>query len=436
MTKYNEALKIAEPKVAITRTLFDKYLKPISGEPIKQLAGYFYDQGYHAWRYGVNESDWKKLELLGYICEKLYKKHKSKFIELVSLVLVDSNNVGDIVRESERNFFEADEAGSDARIKVALDHYKTFFEASFRLWSTVPYFYAVEILGIKSQAKRPVGFLGVSSGIKLKTIRERTIDLEKGKLSDLVVNLSSSLRNAGSGHDSYEFLDNNKVKLKVTEPGSGKLKEEVVTSYSGIKKKIDEARKIIWILRNGLMIYLNKNPQILQQIARNKPIKLREIKAQLKSLAEERWLELIDFNYEGSEGKLSLGLEKKKRLPCKSTEILLGSGERFDVIAVSTEVRLIEQILGVLQVAAYLMEEHYLLQKVELQYFDEEQGKLVSTYSSNDLLRSKSKKRLPKPIKGVAPRGLIEMISEVTVPYGSRLLFTRKLTEMGYKVVD
>jgi hypothetical protein len=350
-------------------------------------------------------------------------------------MLEGSNDVGNIIRESERNYYEADEDGNDAKIKSALDHYKTFFEASFRHWGTIPYFYSIKMLGVKSQAKNPDSFLGVSSGIKFKTLSERVVDLGHGKLSELVSDLSSDLRNAGGGHDSYEYIDNHKVKLKIFNPHSGKLEKEMTTSFPEIKDKINEARKTIWILRNGLMIYLNKNPNVLQQVARNKPLKLREIKAHLEELAEEKQLELIDFSYDTKLGVLSLSFEKRKMFSGKSTEILFGSGERFDVITISTEVKLIELLLGILHVASYLMKDGYLLKSLMLKFVDQEDV-FVSSYSAKDLLQTKNKKVLLKPETGETPGGSIEILSEVTVPFGSRLFFVRKLTEMGYKVID
>ncbi|MBP9703051.1 hypothetical protein KBD69_05235 [Candidatus Woesebacteria bacterium] len=434
MSKYTQALELAKPSLVMQRQLFEKYLQPVSGVPVRQFLEYFYHQGYQAWRYGVKENDLKNVQFVESICSELYFQNHDEFLQIASLVMQEANSVSDILQESERRYFEAEEDDGDARIKSALDHYKTFFEGSLRLWATIPYFYSVRKLGTKSKAKQPDGFLRVSAGVKYQSLKERTLFLKEGRLSDLVDLFSSDLRNAGGGHDSYEFLDDGGVKLHITNPYSGKSRE-LVTDYSEIKESIDSVRKAIWILKNGFMVFLNKNPKILEEVSRTQPLKLREIQTALSDKVDEFWMNLLDFKFDSHNGELTLRLEKSKRIRGRSSELLFSTGERFEVITIATEVRLENQLFGIIQLAVWLMSDHYPLKRISLVFLDEEGKQYQVTYLPDMVKRSKKSEGVPKPLSGQLPVGKYDIRSEISVPYGFGKIMEQQMKNKGYRVI-
>lgn len=435
--KYGDAVDATRPGLAIQRKLFESILLPITGEPIKQFMEYLCHQAYEAWRYKVTQDDLNNVKFIERICNELYRLHKEEFLDLMNAVMEESSSVSDILRESERRYYEADNDGSDSKLKNALDHYKTFFEAALRHWSTIPYFYAVKVLGVDSKAKEATNFLRVSSGEKYQCLKARTVYLfQKGKLCDLVNGFSNQLRNAGGGHDSYEFLDDGSVKLYISNPKSGKTKSVKMT-YHEIKEHIDGARKAIWVLRNGFMTFLNKNPKVLSEVSRRKPLKLREIKAELKSDARDRLFDLKDFVYSEKQKEVTLKLEIRKRYGGHSSEILFGNGQRYEVITIATEVKLEEQLFGMLQLVDYLMNDHYPLENLNL-VFTNEIGTVFRSTFTKDVVRKSSKKdkSLPKPKRGKLPVGTYDLHSPVTVPYGLGKAVAAQMKLEGCRIVS
>lgn len=434
--KYGDAIDATRPGLAMQRKLFEDILFPITGEPLKQFMEYFCHQAYEAWQYKVNSNDLSNVNFVEQICAELYLKHKVEFLELANAVLEDQSNVADILHESEKRYYEADNDGNDARLKSALDHYKTFFESALRLWSSIPYFYAVRVLGIKTEAKLAKDFLRVSSGEKFQCLRARKVHLKKGRLSDLVDVFSNQLRNAGGGHDSYEFLDDGRVLLHISNPKSGKTKTATYT-FDDIKEEIDKERKAIWVLRNGFMTYLNKNPKVLGEISRTKPLKIREIKSILEHDAYDLLFKLVDFTFDEKNKMAHLKIVKRKYIGGRSTQILFGNGDRYDIVTIATEVKLEEQLFGMVQRAEYFMHNHYQLEKLSLVFTDEEETTHEAIFGADVVSQSSKKdKTLPNPLSGALPIGTYDMHSPVTVPYGLGKVMETEMRLRGYRVIS
>lgn len=435
--KYGDAVETIRPSMAMQRKLFESILLSTTGEPIKQFQEYFCHQAYEAWRYKVTQGDLDNVQFVGKICDELYRLHKEEFLELASAVLEEKSNVADILQQSERRYYEADDDDNDAKLTSALNHYKAFFESALRLWSSIPYFYAVRVLGVKSEAKDASDFLRVSSGEKYQCLKARIVYLlQQGKLSDLVNNFSNQLRNAGGGHDSYEFLDDGSVKLHISKPKSGKTKTMILT-YSEIKEHIDGARKAIWILRNGLFTFLNKNPRALAEVSRKTPLKIREINVQLKSDARDRVFKLNSFDYDRKKKVATLNLEKRRQFGGRSSELLFGNGERYEIITVATEVKLEEQLFGMLQLTDYLMNDNYPLEQLAIVFTDED-GLISQATFAKEVVRNASKrdKVLPKPMEGVLPIGTYDLYSPISVPYGLGKAVEAQMRIEGYRIVS
>lgn len=433
MSNYSEAVNIAKPSFVMQKQLFEKYLLSTSGVPIRQFTEYFYHQGYEAWRHRVKNEDLDNVKFVEFMCGDLYSNNKANFVALVSLILIEANNVNDILNESERRYYEGESDGNDAKLKSALDHYKTFFEACLRLWATIPYFYAIKRLGVKSEAKKVEEFLRVSAGEKYQCLKARTLYLTKGRLQDLVNVFSNELRNAGGGHDSYEFLDNGDVELHISNPKSGKTRN-VVTSFGDIKEKIDAARKAIWVLKNGLMVFINKNSTVLTDVSRSKPLKLREVQHELKRRSEDSRIDLTDFKYDSKKHELMIITRKSRNLNHKSSELLFSSGERYEVVTVANKVKLENQLFGVLQNALSLMSD-YVLKDIVLTFVDIDGKHFEVSFSTDAIKNAKRNNGIPAPTSGALPTGEYDINSAVSVPYGTGKETKLMLSLKGYRVI-
>ncbi len=349
---YEDAIKMADPPSTIKNVLYKKYIKPyLKREPVEDLYRYFLHQGYEAWRFSVKKEDINNMLFVEWMCEELLKNGEEDLIVLIENVMVERFEIQKKLHQSEADYFNLKNSDPiDKRFSTAIRHYKVFYENELRLWATVPFYY-VSKLGIKTRGSTPDTFIQIAASDKLHTLKNVQTILAKGDVKELVKGFSNEIRNAGEGHDRYEITDNDTILLHIVDPHTGKSKgsKQIELTYSQLVQKIDECRKRIWILRNGVYLFLNNNPVLGQKIKRTKPLSLREIKSTLESFTDNRWLLLKEFDIDKERKNLSLEVHYYKKKIGRSEELLFGNGERYDVVSIRKIVKYHDQILGVIQ---------------------------------------------------------------------------------------
>lgn len=344
-----------EPTFAIKERFFSEIFKPYLKHELRvENYDYFLDQSWTAWRLGVKKKGIKNMLFVEWICEQLYKDDPSNFSQLVSYLLDQAYDAQERIIQSENGYHKARSSKEIDIVKVfsaSLRHYKVFFESEFRLWSTIPYFFTVTKYKKKSGGSSPDAFVEIPASTKYQTIKDIKVVLQKGDLRDLIEGFDNTIRNAGEGHDRYEFSDNNTVILHDIDPNTGKPKGKKVIelTQTDITNLINTCRKSIWILRNGVMLFIVNNPDFTKVLNHIRPMKFREIEYRFKAFSDSGWFKVNEFSYNKDSNILTIQLQFFEKHVGISSELILGNGERYDLVDVETKVKYKHQLWGVLQ---------------------------------------------------------------------------------------
>jgi hypothetical protein len=431
-----------EPNFAIKERFFSEIFKPYLKHELRvENYYYFLDQSWTAWLLGVKKKGIKNMLFVEWICEQLYKDNPSDFSQIVSYLLDQVYDAQERITQSENGYHEARSLKEIDIVKVfsaSLRHYKVFFESEFRLWSTIPYFFVVTKYGKKSEGSSPDTFVEISASTKYQTIKDIKVVLPKGDLHDLIEGFDSTIRNAGEGHDRYEFSDDGTVILHDIDPHTGKPKGKKVIelTQTDITNLINTCRKSIWILRNGAMLFIVNNPDFAKVLNHIRPMKFREIEYMFKAFSGSSWFKVNEFSFKKDSNILTIQLQSFEKHVGISSELILGNGERYDLVDVESKVKYKHQLWGVLQRLLSIWPKEP-LPNIDLKILDNK-GHCLSTltYSNVELkklLEGKNKYE-PIPSKGTITEEEYIMVTAIRVPYGSREFAERLIEQRGHKV--
>ena len=437
---YDNAVKMAQPSMAIKQKFYSDFIEPyLKHEPKGQHLAYYMDQGWHAWRLGVKKEDIKNMLFVEKMCEELSKKDEKVFAELASFLLDDMDGAEIRTRTSEKNFYEAKEI--EEKFISAVKHYKVYFETQFRIWGTVPFFYASKILGLKNEGSTPETYVKISASTKYYMLKNIKTILLNGDLKDLVKGFDTELRNAGDGHDSYDLTDNNTILMLVLNPKTGKQvgSKTIELTYGELDNMISLCRKSIWVLRNGFSIFLNNNPEFRKKINSTRPIKISEIKSSVGSFAEERRMYLQTFDMSSDRKHIDIGLMfSPPETVGRGGELLFGNGEKYDLVNIKQPMQAKYQIISVLQYLVYILKKEN-IPEIFAEIFDYKKKVIAKLeYDPEELAKfflPKKEENIPIPKVGSVPDFSNPFIYEVKVPYGMRETAILVLKSKGYDVV-
>ncbi len=430
-----------EPGFALKERLFTSTFKPHLKQVLRvENYYYFLDQSWIAWRLRIKKKDINNMLLVEWICEKLYEKDPSNFSQLISYLLDQVYDAQERIIQSEEEYHSAlslDEIDIFKKFSASLRYYKVFFESEFRLWSTIPYFFAVTQYGKKSGGSSPDTFIEIAAGTKYQTIKDIKIILPKGDLQNLIEGFDNIIRNAGEGHDRYEISDNNTVILHDIDPLTGKSKGKKVIELdlTELTNLIDTCRKTIWILKNGLMLFIINNPDLVKMLKYIRPIKFREIEYRIKAFSDTRWLKVNEFLYNKDLNTLTIHLQYFEKHIGVSSELIFSNGERYDLIDIERKVKYKHQVWGVLQYLLSIWTKEQ-VSNIDLKIFDNE-GHCLSdlTYSNIELKKLLRKKKYePISSKGTITEEEYIMVVPIRAPSGSRESAEHFLKQKGYTV--
>lgn len=429
-----------EPNETIKNKFYSTYFVPyLKIQPHPHHLGYFYDQSWKAWRLKIGKKELKNMLFVEWMCEELHKNHELELKGLLSSILESSHDAIVRIQQSEKAYFESNSSDDIAKkFSHALRHYKVFFESELRLWGSLPYFFICKSFGVKTKCVDPESFVNLPASKKYHALKNIKTVLAKGNIKNLVSAFDNEVRNAGEGHDSYEITDEGTAVLHIIDPKTGlhRGSKTLELTYSELHNLIDLCRKNIWVLKNGIMVFINNNRAFANTFIRTNPLKIREIKALVSDFANQRWLDLSGFSIDKKQNAVKMKLQYFKKKVGVSKELIFGSGEKYDLIDIETKVEYRDQVLGIIQFLISLWDQPT-LPNLKIELFDEKEKKIASlVYEAPELnkLLSGKKGEIPKPSSGVVPDKKYKMISTVRVPYGSRTAMEKLIKARGYTV--
>ena len=146
---------------------------------------------------------------------------------------------------------------------------------------------------------------------------------------------------------------------------------------------------------------------------------------------------MIEFNNDKEQDKVKLILKYRPKILGEGGQLLLSTGEKFDLIKVEKEVTYSEQVLGIIKylVSFFDLEK---IPELSIEILDENDRLLSDlTYEGIELKKffiPESPKYIPKPLKGAMPESNYILATEVRVPSGKRQYWEKHIKELSEKL--
>ncbi len=431
---------LGKPGFAIQERFFSDTFRPyLKHELPHENYYYFLEQSWLAWRLTVKKKDIQNMLFVEHICEQLYKNYHNDFPQLISYMLDQVHDSTERIAISEKEYYDARNEKEKDILKIfsaSLRHYKVFFESEFRLWATIPYYFAVTSYGKKSGASTADTYVEVAGGNKYQTLKDIKLVIPQGDLKDFVDGFDNTIRNAGEGHDRYELTDNETIILHDIDPHTGRNKGKRELTQTDITRLIDKCRKTLWILRNGVMLFMANNPNFSKALSKIRPMKLREIEHRTIAFGETRWLKVKNFKYEKEKNLLSLELHYFEKHVGISSELIMGNGERYDLLDIESKVKYKHQVWGVLQNLYYIWSQEP-APDIDIKLFDDTNNCISDfAYSAEEMKKLLVGKRKyePRLKRGSLTEDCYVMVGAIRVPYGTRKVAEAIAEKMGHNV--
>lgn len=418
---------------------FEVYIQPLLKHPNKRPKNvrYFFQQGWLGWRHSVQQKDLRATKFIEELCEQLYKENETDFLQVVSSIIDTANDAGLRTEQAEEAIYNALKCSEIETIfSCQLNLYKTLFESDFRLYGTIPYFYLCKKYGKFHAVQDTEKFVDVSAGEKFQTIKNTTFSLPNGNFPDLVYGFDNHIRNAGAGHDRWETTDNKTVILKVVDDKSGKEKKRYEFTQKQLRDILKTCRVNLWVLRNGLLIFLENNPDVEAKIISKRIYKIREIKEIAESFAINRSFLIKEFKLDNDRTSLEISVKYEPPIIGRNEQIFFGTAEAYDIVHLEESVRYEYQMLDIVKCCLMHLDRDK-IPKVSINMFgDKDEDLGVVEYESAELSKlfiEEGDIQTPVPCKGKIPEIECEIDMPVRVPYGKGEIYEKILKEQQKK---
>jgi hypothetical protein len=442
MTDYDKIKGTTTPPSAILDHFYLKYIRPyLKSAPSFLQLSYLKEQAYLAWRLEVGSNDLFNMQFVQWICSSLSESNFDDLSELLSGIFQETNDTDMKTEVAERNVYNSQSSNDQYRIFGELNRlYKVFFDNEFRLWATIPYYFLCKKYKIKNRGITPLSYVSIGAGEKFQSISNMHTTLPQGNFHDLVNGFDNEIRNAGEGHDSWEVTDKNTILFNVIDPKSGSSKGQKEFSIRQLNELIDICRKTIWILKMGIVIFMENNPEIYKKINRTKLIKISEIKRNVESFAEDRSFSLEEFSINEDRSQAKIGLKYKPRLSGEGGRAYIGREAAYDIVSLKDYIKYKHRAFGVIQFLLRYAFDEGNAPEIELKIFNED-GKSIgdAAYKSDEvekLFHGPKQEIEPIPYRGQISEEEMTITAEFPVPYGSGQIMQKKLTEIMKKIKD
>lgn len=281
--------------------LFKEFIRPfLRNEPDANYYSYFREQAYRLWVLQFSPADVEKINVLQKAYVELCCQDAALFVELANKVFSRIHDSRTIVEESAREYdLIAHDNHTQKAFKKGFEYYKSLFESEFALGISLFYAWVVECH--KPALKNPdTDYVSVPASQKRKT-------LEDQKFTVVIDGIDHKIRNAGSGHESWEVTDEGECIYKDIDPKTWKVKETFQISTSDLRNEIKKIEKATAIIDLSLNIFLSNNPniQIGYSILGIRP-KISEIERIASKIGLEYQLGITKFAFEKDRSHLDL----------------------------------------------------------------------------------------------------------------------------------
>ena len=432
-----------ESNLAAESRYFEVYIQPLLKQPNKRPKNvrYFFQQGWLAWRYSVQQNDLKATRFIEELCERLYKEHEKEFLQVVSSIIDSANDTGLRAEQAEAALYNAlKDSDIETIFSCQLNLYKTFFESDFRLYGTIPYFYLCKEYGKSHAVQDAEKFVNVSASEKFQTIKNTAFSLPNGSFPSLVSGFDNHIRNAGAGHDRWETTDNKTVILQVVDDKSGKEKKRYEFTQKQLRDILQICRVNLWVLRNGLLIFLENTPEVEAKVVSKRVYKIREIKETAESFAANRSFLLKEFNLDNERTVLEISIKYDPPIVGRNGQIFFGTAEAYDIVHLEESIKYEYQMLDLVKHCLLHLDKNK-LPKVIVHMFDDKDENLGTLeYGVLELAKlfiEEGDIQIPVPTKGTAPDIQCKIDMPVRVPYGKGEMYEKILKEQqkkGFKI--
>lgn len=434
---YDKAVESGGPSYPIKGYFYERYFLPYLKEsPAPVHFIYLLDQAWTAEKIKIREEDLRNMQFLSWICRQLAEEREEKFAELSSSLLEESHDTNMRTEGAERNLYNSYGSSDNVRIYSDLNRfYKVLYENELRLWSTIPYAYIVKLKSKKYHNIDVRELILIGAGKKFRAIKNFKISTLYGDINDLVDGFSSDLRNAGEGHDSWEVMDDGKILFKLVNPYTGKERGsgQIILTNREYHDIIEKCRRSLWILKNGLIVFLVNNPSITKDAQSSKTYKIREIESHLRLFAEECGVNLEKFSADENRSLFKIEIKHRRQIVGKDGKLFIGQQAAFDIVNIKIELSYKLQSLRLIQMFVYNFYAEDNLPRIEISVFDENDALVgEAEYLPNELkklflpFRSEN---IPIPNSGDIPDRKFDVFIEHRVPYGEGKTMQEKIDE-------
>lgn len=431
-----------QPPIAMQWEFYKHYIQPyLRVDPNEEYMGYLLSKGWDGWAAGVKPESLLQMQLVEWVCTQLQQKNGSEFAELVSRLMEEIHDAATRIGSISQIQAGQRKEGATAGIYTSmLDTYKTLFESEFRLWVTVPFFFAHKMGLIAADATTPASFLYVGASEKYHALKGVKTAMPKGNLADLVAPFDNNIRNAGSGHCTWEVTDKGTLLLKFMNPKTGLPKGagELELTEQELRDLIRGCKRAVWVLEVGVALFIVNNPAFQTQMLRAKTWKASEIHAHLASFAEERWLTVPEFHLSDDRKQLKLSLQRDVHAHEGTKPTAWMGGRKYEIAQKSITESYRTMVLTVLyKLMTFFAPEA--IPEVHLKIFNQKAdciGDLV--YKPEELRKlhcGPYEENVPTPHSGTLPDLPFERVLEMAVEPGTRDEFEKILEPLPTKMV-
>jgi hypothetical protein len=422
---------------AMDERMYQQYIAPFIINKKPSNIPYFFGVASLAWMINIQKEDLSNMLFVMDICEKAYTSNPAEFVEMLSFVLSEQYESHVRLAEADDDLTRAKTRGEIKGIfSNQLAVYKSLFESGFKFSGSVPYFYLGTTGAVTSQATTGEEYAYVSAGEKFQKLSKFSTVFLKGDVKDLTKGFDNRVRNAGSGHDSWKITDDEKVELTVTDPKTGKKKDVLEFTQKEFDVLIKQCRRTLWVLRVGLDIYLENNPDVYELIKKEKNHTIFEIADATASFAENRLIDIKDLKLSKENNVLTFSASHRPQIVGTKGQMFFGGDEAFDIVHKIERVELEYQLFDVMKYAlSFLDVENLPSLKISVQVEDDEKVDVeFHAKEMEKLFIEEGEIQVPVPTSGKIPDYEVVLNLPIKVPYGTRDMAIKIMESDGWEV--
>lgn len=424
---------------ALEERMYQAYIAPLLKSKKPSSLQYFFGEGWTAWVLGIDEEDLSNVQFVADLCDKSFKGFPTDFTQMLSFVLSESYESRVRIIEASDDLTRAQTRGEIQGIfSNQLSLYKTIFESAFKFYASIPYFYLAKTGAIKHEGTTGESYAYISAGEKFNKLSNFITSLPNGNVTDLTKGFDNRIRNAGAGHDSWMVTDEHTVKMTVTDPKSGLKKDELEYTQKEFTEIIKRCNRTFWVLRVGVAVYLENNPDVRERVELQKKHTIFEIADVTTSFAENRLLSTSDFKMDKENNILSFKIVHVPQIVGIKGQIFIGTAEAYDIIHQRERIPFLYQTLDTIKYALSFFDKENLPSiKIYIQIEDKEYGTVE--YVQKELLKlfiEEGEPQIPVPSAGKIPDYECIMNLPIKVPYGMRDIIVKEMKSRGLDVSE